>query len=143
MSEAKPSVYTAQLGSLAGVFFTLAATGVLAQGATPICAIEQSIACSPFAECERNLPGAFNIPALIKVDIDGSRITSFSGDGQQLTSEIASADETETAVILNGADNGHPWSAIIAKDTGRLSATVIMSDDTFIIFGECSWELTQ
>jgi hypothetical protein len=70
-------------------------------------------------------------------------MTSVAIGGQELTSEISSIIDTETQIVLSGVDNGHPWTASIARDTGRMSATVIQSDDAFILFGECSWGLTQ
>jgi hypothetical protein len=143
MKNVKSLVSIVKSKCMAGVFFTCAATGVFASEGVAICAIEQAIACSPFTECDRNLPGAFNIPVLIKLDRAGSRMTSVTIGGQELTSEISSIIDTETEVVLSGVDNGHPWTASIAGDTGRMSATVIQSDDTFILFGECSWELTQ
>lgn len=132
-----------QLGLIAGLFVTFVASDVHAKEGVAICAIEQAIACSPFSECDRNLPGAFNIPVLIKLDTASSRLTSIAMDGQELTSEILSVVETETAIVLSGVDTDHPWAASIAKDTGRMTATVIHPDDTFIVFGECSWGLAK
>ena len=143
MKTVKSLSSVGKLRCMTGAFFACAATGVIASEGVAICAIEQAIACSPFIECDRNLPGAFNIPVLIKLDRAGSRMTSVAMGGQELMSEISSIVDTESEVVLSGVDNGHPWAARIAKDTGRMSATVIQSDDTFILFGECSWELTQ
>lgn len=143
MKNVKASGSLRKMGCMAGVFFTCAATGVHASESVAICAIEQAIACAPFSECERNLPGAFNIPVLMKLDASKSRLTSIAENGQALTSEISSVVETETAIVLSGVDAGQPWAASIAKDTGRMSATVIKQSDTFIVFGECSWGLMK
>ena len=132
-----------QLACMTGLFFAFAPSGAQANEGVAICAIEQVIACSPFSECDRNLPGAFNIPVLIKLDTASSRLTSMGIDGQELTSEIYSVVETETAIVLSGVDADHPWAASIVKDTGRMAATVIQPDDTFIVFGECSWGLAK
>jgi len=143
MDSGQNFVFLKQLGLTTGLLVTFAASMVHANEGVAICAIEQAIACSPFSECDRNLPGAFNIPVLIKLDTASSRLTSMGIDGQELTSEIYSVVETETAIVLSGVDADHPWAASIVKDTGRMAATVIQPDDTFIVFGECSWGLAK
>ena len=126
-----------------GLLLVFAAGTAQANESTAFCAVEQAIACAPYTACERNLPGAFNIPALIKLDASNSRMTSIGQDGTELVSEISSIFETVTEVVLSGADAGQPWAASISKETGRLSATVIHDEDTFILFGECSWRIVQ
>ena len=126
-----------------GLSVLIVGSSARANEATAFCAVEQAIACAPYQACERNLPGAFNIPALIKLDAENSRMTSIGQNGAELTSEISSIVETDADIVLSGADAGQPWAASISKETGRMSATVIQEADTFILFGECSWRIAQ
>ncbi len=131
------------VGYACGFSILVVGSSAQANEATAFCAVEQAIACAPYQACERNLPGAFNIPALIKLDAEKSRMTSIGQNGAELTSAISSIVETDADIVLSGADAGQPWAASISKKTGRMSATVIQEADTFILFGECSWRIAQ
>jgi len=122
----------------------LTMSGVAAQAADPaICAVEQVIACAPFDPCERSLPGAANLPALMRLDPAARVVVSRFDDGTERRSEVASLTETDEAVILQGADEGHPWLMRILKESGRFSLATAQAEATFMAFGVCSAELLK
>ena len=108
-----------------------------------LCAAEQAISCTPYEVCERSLPGAVNLPSLIKIDTEASEIVSVQSDGQERSSPVASFSETEASQLIHGADGDRPWVVQIDKATGRFTGTVAGDSVAFILFGECSWELMK
>ena len=111
--------------------------------APAICALEQTIACSPFEECERSLPGAVNLPVLMRVDPAAGVIVSRTEAGAERRSAIASTSVSGDDLMLTGTDEGNPWSLRASTVTGRFSLVVLHADATFIGFGVCSRSLLQ
>jgi hypothetical protein len=103
-----------------------------------ICAVEQAIACPPFAPCERNLPGAVNLPALLKIDRPAGVILSRREAGDERSSKIESESGDENSHVLQGVDDGNPWSIRIDLNTGRFSLSSAQPDTGYIAFGLCS-----
>ncbi len=108
-----------------------------------LCAAEQAISCTPYEECERSLPGAVNLPVLIRIDTEASEIVSVQVGGEERSSSMASFAETEASQLIHGADADRPWVVQIVKTTGRFTGTVADNSVAFVLFGECSWELMK
>jgi hypothetical protein len=43
----------------------------------------------------------------------------------------------DSSLILQGVESGRAWSMVIAKETGKTSATVFDDQVGFVIFGAC------
>lgn len=131
-------------GISAAALVGVAAFGVQASAPqTAVCAVEQAIACPPFEPCERSLPGAFNLPALIKIDRPAGTVLSRLDTGEERASLIGSEDGDDTMHVLQGVDQGHPWSLRVSLETGRFTLTVAEADTGFVAFGVCSTALAQ
>ncbi|MBL4543363.1 MAG: hypothetical protein JKP97_16480 [Rhodobacteraceae bacterium] len=108
-----------------------------------LCATEQAISCTPYEQCDRSLPGAMNLPLLMKVDIGMSEIVSMRTAGEERTSKIATIAETDEAMLIHGADSHRPWVLQIDKSSGRFTGTIAGNSVAFVLFGECSWDEMQ
>lgn len=112
-------------------------------GAPAICAVEQTIACTPFEECQRNLPGAVNLPVLMRVDPAAGVIVSRTETGEERRSAISATVESGEDLFLSGVDEGNPWSLRASTVTGRFTLAVLTGEDSILAYGLCSRSLLQ
>jgi hypothetical protein len=103
-----------------------------------VCAVQQAVACGQYEVCERALPAAVNLPALMRYDLGKGIIESRRDDGETRTSKIASSSDEKEALILQGVDGEHPWAMRLNTKNGRFTLTVLREDEAFIGFGVCS-----
>jgi hypothetical protein len=139
-STRRPISRCALFAALAGLGFGALA----AQADTPeqaICAVEQAVACPAFEPCERTLPGAVNMPSLIKIDRPGGVVLSTSESGETRSSPIGSEVVGEGVHILHGDEDGHPWSLRIDLGSGRFTLVTARDDLGFVAFGVCTTAL--
>ncbi len=124
------------------VFFCLGGTSVQAAASQKaICAVEQVIACQPFESCERSLPGAVNLPVLLKIDRSAGVVLSRRESGEERLSKIGAESGDDTMHVLQGVDAGTPWNIRIELETGRFTMTSARSDVGYVAFGLCSSKL--
>lgn len=131
------------VSGLAAAFLLTAATDAPAAPEKAICAVEQAIACAPYEPCERNLPGAVNLPMLLKIDRPGGVIISRRESGEERISKIGSEAGSEDTHVLQGVDQGNPWSIMVNLETGRFTFSSSQADTGYIAFGLCSARLLQ
>ena len=103
-----------------------------------ICAVQQAIVCEAYSPCERALPGAVNLPALLRIHKDKKLVETRREDGSVRTSPFESASVTDDAYILQGTDEASPWGLRIDKSNGRMVFTVARADAGYMGFGVCS-----
>lgn len=127
--------------------FVLACVSSLcAEAAAPdmaICAVEQAIVCPPFEACERSLPGAVNLPTLLKIDRPAGVIVSRREAGGERSSKIGSEAGDDAHHILQGVDEGAPWSIRIDLETGRFVLTSAQAEAGYVGFGLCSARILE
>jgi hypothetical protein len=121
-------------------------SGLSAQAAAPeaaICAVQQVITCHQYEKCERALPGAVNLPVLMKIDRSAGVIVSRGESGEERTSMIGTESGDDTVHILQGAEDGRPWSMRVTLETGAFTLTSADSDAGYVAFGLCSSTLLK
>ncbi len=129
-----------------GAIAVLTGTAAAPASAAPekaICAIEQAISCPPFESCERNLPGAVNLPSLLKIDRAAGTVFSRRDSGEERVSEIGSEGGDDTSHVLQGIDQGNPWSMRIDLETGRFTLTSAQPESGYVAFGLCSARILE
>ena len=130
-----------------GISIILLAAGIpslgLAAPETAICAVEQAIACPPFAPCERNLPSAVNLPSLFRIDRPDGLVTSRLNHGEQRKSKISGEWGDDAVHVLHGIDEGKPWSIRVDLATGRFTLTSAQEEVGYVAFGTCSSRLIE
>jgi hypothetical protein len=88
----------------------------LAQDLEPaICAVEQVVSCAPFEPCERTLPGAVNLPVLMRVQPGDKTVASRLDDGTERRSDAHTVVATADALAVQGVDDGEPWALWIDR----------------------------
>lgn len=123
---------------LASLLVLQYANPVFAQSGNAICAIQQIIACPAFEPCERGLPDAVNLPALIKVDLDAGVLLSHTKTGGDRTSPIALTELFDEGYAVSGVDTDVSWSLRVAEATGRFTFASAHEGEGYIGFGICA-----
>ena len=108
-----------------------------------ICAVEQAIVCPPHEVCERSLPGALNLPTLLKIDRSAGVVLSRTEAGVERSSIIGGEAGGEGFQILQGVDGEAPWSIRVDLKTGRFVLTSAQAEAGYIGFGFCSARLLE
>lgn len=116
----------------------LLGTGLQAQSTGGICAVEQIIACEPFAPCERGLPSAVNMPALVEINLENKTVISRTTTGGDRSSAINLVEEVEGGYLINGVDDGNGWSMRISTDSGRFTLASAHEGVAYTGFGICA-----
>jgi hypothetical protein len=115
--------------------------GLSASAQTPdkaLCAVQQAVSCGAYDACERSLPAAVNLPALMRIDVEAAVVESRQENGTIRSSKIATTSIEGDARVLYGVDGGHPWTMRINLENGAFTLTVLREEQGFIGFGVCS-----
>ena len=128
-------------GKLLGITGAVALWAPIASAEAPkqaICAMQQAVVCGSVEVCERVLPAAVNLPALMRFDVAAGVIESRRENGDVRTSKIAASSDESDALVLNGIDDGHPWAMRVDVESGNFTLTVLRAEEGFLGFGVCS-----
>jgi len=120
--------------------------GFSAQATVPeaaICAVQQVVTCHQYETCERALPSAVNLPVLMKIDRSAGVIVSRRESGEERVSKIGTESGDDVVHILQGAEDGKPWSIRVKLETGAFTLTSADSDVGYVAFGLCSSTLLK
>jgi hypothetical protein len=108
-------------------------------GSKPLlCAVTETIECTPDGECLRGEAENIDIPPFLKINVKKRRISGTRQDGTVRTTEIKNVEHMDGKLILQGVQNGKGWTMVISEATGK--ATITASDDQlgFVVFGACT-----
>ncbi|TVQ52414.1 MAG: hypothetical protein EA355_15095 [Rhodobacteraceae bacterium] len=108
-----------------------------------VCAVEQAILCPRFEECARGLPAAINLPALIRLDPVGKVLEARLDDGTVRVTPVSDVIEAVGSTLMQGVDEGLPWSMSVAMDTGAFTLVVADGEAGYVAFGVCSRALAR
>ena len=125
---------------MCGVVFAVTPYPATAQqkldGSVPVlCAAMEVLECDAGGECQRRGAEAANLPPFLKVDFKAKTISTVDGSRK---APIHNVERVDGQVVLHGGQEGRGWSAVITSDTGKLSASVVLSGGAFVIFGACT-----
>jgi hypothetical protein len=108
-------------------------------GSVPlICALIEVMDCEPGADCQRGAPESVNLPQFIKLNFTEKTLSTTEAAQRQQSTPIKNIEQFDSRMILQGVEGGRAWSLIIAKETGKMSATVADDQVGFVIFGACT-----
>jgi hypothetical protein len=121
---------------------TLVSGGASAAGfdgtANLICAAIDVVGCVDGSSCVEGQARTFELPGFMFVDFEKKLIRATGESGHKEVSPIKNFEQTEKQVILQGVENHRGWSAVIDRQTGRMTVTSAGSDVSFMIFGACT-----
>lgn len=108
-------------------------------GSVPlICALIEVMDCASGADCQRGAPDSVNLPQFVKLNFTEKTMSTTEAAQRQQTTPIKQLEQFDGSMILQGVEDSRPWSMVIAKDTGKMSATVADEQSGFVIFGACT-----
>ena len=100
-----------------------------------VCDFVEAAQCDGAAVCRDVTLEQIDLPAVIHVDFAGKALASEDG---QRTSPIASVEALDTALVLQGYQNGRGWTMVVDRATGQLSATLAEVEGAFVVAGACT-----
>ena len=103
-----------------------------------ICALIEVMDCAPRADCQRGAPESVNLPHFIKLNFTEKTLSTTEAAQKKRATPIKNIEQFDSSMILQGVEDGRPWSVVIAKDTGKMSATVADDQVGFVVFGACT-----
>jgi hypothetical protein len=134
------------LGTVLAVVMGVSMFSLSAKAEAPnegICAVQQAVACGAFEACERALPAAVNLPALVRFNVKTATIESKRETGGIRTSKIGSSSTEGDSLVLQGVDEGRPWALRVSTKTGQFTLSVLGDDEGYIGFGVCSAKILE
>jgi hypothetical protein len=114
---------------------SLSAQPKLDGSAPVICAAMEVLECEAGGACHRRGAEAANFPSFLKLDFKAKTIASMDGKRK---APIHDVERVDGQLVLHGGQEGRGWSAVIVSGTGKLSASVVLPDAAFVIFGACT-----
>ena len=133
----KGSIFSIVLGALVSLSFQTMA-GDVAGAKKLICAPVTAIECGMEGNCDNGTVESIGFPQFIWIDLDQRLVLGEAPDGKKRTSKIMNVVDSEGSIILQGAQLGRGWSAVINKGTGKFVVTVSAADFAFVVFGSCT-----
>jgi hypothetical protein len=116
-----------------------AQTAATYDGSVPlICALIEVVDCAPVSDCQRGSPESVNLPQFVKISFAEKMLSTTEAAQKQQTTPIKSMEQSDSGLILQGLEGKRAWSIVIARDTGKMSATVADDQAGFVIFGACT-----
>jgi len=107
-------------------------------GSKPLlCAVIETIECTPDGECLRGEAESIDMPAFLKIDFAKKTISGTRQDGTVRTTEIKTMERVDGSLILQGIQNGKGWAMIISEATGKATITASDNQVGFVVFGAC------
>jgi hypothetical protein len=108
-------------------------------GSVPlICALIEVMDCGSGVDCQRGSPESVNLPQFIKLNFTEKTLSTTEAAQRQHSTPIKHIEQFHSSMILQGVEGGRAWSMVLAKETGKMSATVADEQAGFIIFGACT-----
>jgi hypothetical protein len=98
-----------------------------------LCASVEAISCEPGEPCEKVTPEGIGAPQFMRVDFSKKEIV-----GPKRTTPIRLMEKTDEQVTLQGFELGMGWTFTIDRTTGKMAATLIGREASFVIFGACT-----
>ena len=132
----KISIFSFALGAFLSLSFQTSA-GDISNAKKLICAPVTAIECGVEGGCDIGTAESINFPQFIRIDLDQRLALGEAADGKIRTSKIMNVVDGEDSLILQGAQLGRGWSAVINKATGKFVVTTSGADFAFVVFGSC------
>jgi hypothetical protein len=133
----KSFIFSFAFGALLSLSFQTSA-GDVSNAKKLICAPVTAVECGTEGNCESGTAESIDFPRFIWIDLDKRQALGEASDGKKRTSKIMNVVDSEGSMILQGAQLGRGWSAVINKATGKFVVTTSGTDFAFVVFGSCT-----
>jgi len=106
-----------------------------------ICSTTHTVECDGTdEECHHGQGDTINFPRFFRVDFKKRKIHILDPGRRDEVTEVTHIARSESRgwVILQGVEEGRPWSMLITEQTGRFSLVINEDDAAFNVFGACT-----
>jgi hypothetical protein len=106
-----------------------------------LCAINEVYECVAVTGCSRISLEDANLVGIMLIDLEKKQLRRAPLGGEPSADDIESVAVTDKAILLHGTgkkDADRTWSAVIALDTGNLTAGVSTLDSSLSLLGKCT-----
>ena len=117
---------------------SVSAAGKLDLSKNLICATINVVGCVDGGVCVKGQAKEFDLPQFIVVDADKQLVRATDETGHKEVSPVKNRVNSESELILQGAEDGKGWSIVINQDNGDMSATLAGKEVSFMAFGVCT-----
>ncbi len=110
-------------------------------GGSLICAATHSVECDGSdEECEQGQSDIINFPQFFRIDFNKREMHILDPGRRGEVTEVTHIARSESRgwIILQGVEEGRPWSMLITEQTGRFSLVINEDDAAFNVFGACT-----
>ena len=109
--------------------------------ASVICAATHTVECDGSdEECHQGAGDTINFPQFFRVDFSEREIHILDHERKGEITKVTHVARSESRgwTILQGVEEGRPWSMVITEQTGRFSLVINEDDAAFNVFGACT-----
>ena len=106
-----------------------------------LCAINEVYECVAVTGCSRISLDDANLVGIMLIDLEKKQLRRAPLGGEPSADDIESVAVTDKAILLHGTgkkDADRTWSAVIALDTGNLTAGVSTLNSSLSLLGKCT-----
>jgi len=112
-----------------------------ADGGGLTCATTHTVECDGTdEECHQGGGEEINFPQFFRVDFEKRELQILDHGRREEVTEVThlARSESKGRVILQGVEDGRPWSMMITEESGRFSLVINEDDAAFVVFGGCT-----
>jgi hypothetical protein len=107
-------------------------------GSAPLlCAVIEVFDCQVGGECQRGTAESVNLPQFLKLNFAEKTLSTPEEGEKQRVTLIKNFERVDGNMIPQGVEGSRAWSMVIARETGKISATVSDDQVGFVVFGAC------
>ena len=99
------------------------------------CSIAEVAECDGVAACSDVTLEQVDLPPVWRVDFAAKQLAS--ADGKR-TSPIGALETLDTALVLQGQQNGRGWTLVVERATGHLSVSAADVEGVYVLAGSCT-----
>ena len=106
-----------------------------------ICASTHTVECDGYdEECHQGQSDIISFPQFFRVDFKNREMHILDPGRRDEVTEVTHIARSESRgwIILQGVEEGRPWSMLITEQTGRFSLVINEDDAAFNVFGACT-----
>jgi len=102
-----------------------------------LCSASRVTLCFESGDCTNADPWELDMPQFVLIDLRKNTVSTTRASGEDRSTEVQPR-RAETALFLQGVENGRAFSFVIDHATGLLSAAISFDGATISVFGACT-----
>jgi len=120
-------------------FFSPAVTAAGLDGSSNVvCAVTHVVACLENGTCLQGQAKTFDLPELVVLDTNKKVMRGTRESGHKAVSPIKNMEQNGDHLVLQGVENSRGWDIAINTKSGRMSASSVGDEVSFLAHGTCT-----